>query len=652
MTRAAGAAAVADASRLRDVAGFRVWRQSLPLLPFECLDTAPRQSAERYQRLAERILSSGWRCGSHLVEDLSAPIAWQGGPRSVSFHLHSWDPHAILLMAYSLTGQWRFLAPCLSVALDWLDRGNDSRGAAEILAARGSDPQAGGGSFAWYDMAVGLRSYRLGYLLDAAARLDDVPDDIVARLLHSFRLHLEVLADEAFLVAHTNHGFYQALGQLAATWRYRDDAMIAGSYRQAMQRVRAMLDRQYFREGTHREHSPGYHLATLATIKNATSSGIVEDPDTSTLIAAAERALAWFVLPNGNIAAVGDTDPWTLDPADEPAQRFSDPLMRWALSQGRLGEPIPYGLKVFGEGGWLAVRAKPRATASCAEESYLLQWAGFHSRTHKHADHLSFLWFDAGEEVVVDAGRYFYSHRTEPDSPEYRQGYWYGDPHRMYVESTRAHNCVEIDGQDYQRRAVKPFGSALRRWGGADGVFWSECDVSHADAIRHARLLAFRPGHFLLVCDWLSGGSAQSHRFDQWFHLAPAFEVEAAIDRFCAVDPHRGTRLSIIPALPGTRLLAPEKGVNEPRIQGWFSDRAGSLVPNWAVALRAEGPSAAFATLLVLGDEVAIDSAATQANPSGRKGRIGWRDERGVHRLSFERPRLGMGWVNFETQAG
>jgi hypothetical protein len=41
----------------------------------------------------------------------------------------------------------------------------------------------------------------------------------------------------------------------------------------------------------------------------------------------------------------------------------------------------------------------------------------------------------------------------------------YSDPNRIYVETTRAHNTVEIDGLSHPRRNVQPYGSGLVGWG-------------------------------------------------------------------------------------------------------------------------------------------------------------------------------------------
>lgn len=622
------------------VEAFRAWRRHESLPPFECLDTEPRRAPDRYIEMAERILKVGWKCGSTLVSPLSPPLDWNGVPRSVSFHLHSWDPHAILLMAYSLSERREFLDTAFATAVDWIDKFEN--------ASPSSDPN----DFAWYDMAVGLRVYRLGFLLDAGARLSNVSDETVDSLLRTFRRHLDVLSHNDFLTKHTNHGFYQALGQLAATWRYRSDPPISASYRQAVARTHQMLRQQFFDEGTHKEHSPGYHLATLATLKNVCGSGIVEDQTTAELIARIERAFAWFILPNGNIAAVGDTDPWTLSPDQNPAERFEDPRVRWALSEGGLGEPIPHGMKLFDEAGWFAVRKADTPGQPVRNDSYLLQCAGFHSRTHKHADHGTFIWYDRGQELLVDAGRYLYSEKTKPGSEAYKQGYWYSDPRRMYVESTRAHNCVEIDGQDYQRRGAKPFGSAFTSTGKTDGLFWSESEFRHFRFVRHIRRLFFSPGHFLIIFDGLSDTTKADHSFDQWFHFAPEFEVaESAADGFRMIHSITGSATTALPLLAGTAIGAKEHGAEDPCLQGWFSNAAGSLVPNWAIAMHAEGPAVTFATLLCLADNPAANLARSRVNASGSKGQLLWSDDRGKHALSFERQLLGTLAVKVSKQS-
>ncbi len=169
---------------------------------------------------------------------------------------------------------------------------------------------------------------------------------------------------------------------------------------------------------------------------------------------------------------------------------------------------------------------------------YFAQTASFHSRVHKHADDLSFVWSDRGLPILVDPARFAYSGKTERGSDLAKQGFWYADPKRIYVESTRAHNTVEIDGRSYNRTRT-PYSSALRYAGEQDGLIVTECHHRPAGTVLHIRLLTLAPGRFLLVVDWLFDRSGTAHDFRQHVHFHPDWHV--------VPDPADET---------GTRLLA------------------------------------------------------------------------------------------------
>jgi hypothetical protein len=79
-----------------------------------------------------------------------------------------------------------------------------------------------------------------------------------------------------------------------------------------------------------------------------------------------------------------------------------------------------------------------------------------------------------------------------------------------------------------------------------------------------------------------------------------------------------------------------------------MSDKANSIVPNWAVSVCAEGTSASLATLVVLSSEARADRASNTISPSGRSGRLIWQDDFGAHRLNFSRPTEGATAVRFD----
>ena len=76
----------------------------------------------------------------------------------------------------------------------------------------------------------------------------------------------------------------------------------------------------------------------------------------------------------------------------------------------------------------------------------------FFQTGHKLPDDLSFEWFDQGERILTNAGKYSYS----------------TGPFRDYVTSTAAHNTVEIDGMTRKLAEAMRYGSAIKDGDGRD----------------------------------------------------------------------------------------------------------------------------------------------------------------------------------------
>jgi len=431
-----------------DVRQFRETRLRKPMAPYENLSgRAPETSIAKVQK----ILKEGWGRRSHPAVDLTGPIPWEESAavsRTWSFYIHCWDPIHDLLMAYSLTGERAYFDPALRIARDWVTR----------YAARNVRS-----AFAWYDMAVGLRAGRLAYILDAAARMDDVADGDLEALMASVELHRTYLADDAHIAFHSNHGFYQAAGQLLMAARLSDLPGMREARRQGEERFKRMLAAQFTEEGVHREHSPDYHRMVYDSLRTILDSGLEADPEVTAFAHRVEETLAWFILPNGYLVNFGDSEYRLMARGETFASRWKTAAMRFMTSGGELGTPLPSRLAGFPKSGYFIARDSwPKGPEDFQQGSYLAQTLCFHSRTHKHADDLSFVWYDGGTEILVDAGRYGYPQKTEAGSALAKEGYWYSDPRRIYVEETRAHNTVEIDGRSSPRHKVKPYGSALR----------------------------------------------------------------------------------------------------------------------------------------------------------------------------------------------
>ena len=334
------------------------------------------------------------------------------------------------------------------------------------------------------------------------------------------------LADDDNIVLHNNHGLYQASGQLAAATRLSGLPAISQFRKQAVDRFERMFAQQFSSEGVHLEHSPGYHRLVTDLVSGIASSGLLaEFPSLSGRIEGFEDVLAWMILPNGRLANLGDTDYQHV--LQEDFTSAESPLLEYVLSGGQSGQAVSQRLGVFPESGLAVLRSGWPDAASFDQASYLAQQAGFHSRTHKHADDLSFIWYERGSEILIDAGRYGYLGRTKVKSDLWNRGFWYSDPKRIYVESTRSHNTVEIDGMSFDRRKSPPYGSAIEDWGEIpEGLLFVETRAPQLETMHHSRLLVLNPANWLLVYDRVWDDASEEHDYRQWFHFAPDLTVE------------------------------------------------------------------------------------------------------------------------------
>jgi hypothetical protein len=391
------------------------------------------------------------------------------------------------------------------------------------------------------------------------------------------------------------------------------------------------------------------------TLKGIVDAGLLNDPAIERKVDVIERSLSWFVLPNGYLANFGDSDYRQCSRGQRAAlDSWRTPEMRYAVTAGQLGERPAESLKAFKESGYFVVKRAQRGSRRLDVEdaSYLAQIAAFHSRTHKHADDLSFIWYDLGTPILVDAGRYGYDGKAEVGSALWKDGFWYSDPNRVYCEGTRAHNTVEIDDRNYLRKGVKPYGSALGRYGVVDDeVYFSEAEVKQFKSIRHVRLLLFRPRSWLVVFDWLHDNVEAQHDYRQWFHFAPELSVRHQGEQYVATNSRWSAPLRVASLMPEVSLSRPVLGRETPTLQGWWSPKGRVILPNYAVALEQRGRSATFATAFAFCSQLSINPSSRVA-PSGRSGHLRFRADDCEHLITFARPEDGDIELSYRREGG
>lgn len=508
------------------------WLADCPVL----CSYAPLTPAPSFARLMKR----GWAIGNAPAVPAAVPVDWDlagTSDRSWGFHLLALDILDPLLIEHATDGAVAPLILAKNIALDWW---------------RWTNRADRDDALNWYDMAVGLRAWRISYIAEAVDACNAASSAEVLELGACLQKHEEWLAPEDNFTAASNHGFFQAAGLLAI--RYHPEKPKLAINQVAIERLRMVLETHFTEDGIHKEHSPDYHYFLLVGFRALMSRGLLSDHWFQERLKAVTEALSWFVKPNGKLAGLGDSD--------------SRPVPE------NVGLSVPQtGLRAFWKGGYAVAR---RGTG--AQGSYLAQTLCYHSSSHKQVDDLSVIWTAKGQDVLIDAGRFRYGARLPASDGLRKRGYRYSDPRRIYCESVRGHNGLEIVGAKDAREGA-PYGSALLAAQELEGVF-AVLGRTPRQPYTHTRLVIGDGDNFLILLDGIAGG-AYPPRVRQRLLFAPEWGVRT-MDKGLRLD---GDRPVFVDPLGSARLRGLWLGQETPVLEGWRSPKANVFEPT---------PSAAF----------------------------------------------------------
>ena len=257
----------------------------------------------------------------------------------------------------------------------------------------------------------------------------------------------------------------------------------------------------------------------------------------------------------------------------------------------------------YTQSGYAFVRVPNSSNPQCSHDTYLAFTAAFYSRVHKHADDLTFDWYENGIPILLDSGRYGYEGGS-PDKALQDLGFWYADPKRIYVESTHAHNTVEIDGITDSRKDVPFYGSGIQKiYKNDQNLYVLTGKITRKTGFDHSRTLILNPGKWVLVLDDIQApqnDKAELHSYTQWFHLNPDANIDLVDKQVTGTI--KELPFQIVSLSSQNTVIETIKGQTEPRLQGWISFKYLELVQNWAVGLNTSDQDAHFVTLLSVSD--------------------------------------------------
>ena len=498
---------------------------------FWCADPAAAAAALRaqYPRAAERacaiaddVCANRFLFRDHWeMERTNVPVQFGPEEKDIDWALiPAGDPEWIYAMnrhtsfvnlakAWLLTGDGRYAQGYARLIEDWIDR-------VPLTGESRNDT--------WRSLEAGLRCENWLRALELLAG-SGVPGAALRQKIETcLRQHGDYLA-EASNDFHrlSNWGVLQDHG-LFLLGVYFDRA----DWRQlALDRLDENLHHAVFGDGSQWEQSPMYHCEALHNALDVVlvgrKAGVPLPAPFTDAVHRMCRALAAWVKPDGRLPMQSDSD--DMDARDllaAGALLFEDGALR-ALAGDAL---LPENLWDFGPEAaarYAALPAGPAARGSAAlpdSGNYMLRgaqgaWAHMHcgclGSGHGHADLLHLDAGVAGEDVLIDSGRYTYV-----DSAIRRR-----------LKLPAAHNTTRVDGEDfsacvdswgYSRLAV-PLKGEHRFTPQADYISGLHLGYLDRGAVVGRKVVFLKEQGLAVIFDQLY--AAGEHLFEQRFHFAP-----------------------------------------------------------------------------------------------------------------------------------
>jgi uncharacterized heparinase superfamily protein len=335
----------------------------------------------------------------------------------------------------------------------------------------------------------------------------------------------------------------------------------------ALHIMRTEVTEQILSDGGHFERTPTYHVVVLRLLLE-TSIWLErnrERPDwLADSVSRMLRFLDAIVMADGNLPLLKDTTYDGLPPNDVLA---AGAVWRTDATLKRSDSATSYAVLLFGEGARRTLEAMPRNDAprpTCFLEDSLLACIRDDSDSlvidvgppcpdylpaHAHADMFSFELVAGGRRAIVDSGVYVYE-----------AGVW-----RDHFRSTRAHNTVEVAGEDQSEvwssfrvaRRARPCNMHFER---GDGFVLVQAEQDGYErlpvAVRHRRTMVWLRRVLVVIDDLCGNGTTEAISRVQWHPSFESTSLHVSTFGFAGVAEEQGWYSEHFGELAATRVLA------------------------------------------------------------------------------------------------
>lgn len=437
----------------------------------------------------------------HEPADIKNGIDWNMqftfSPGTYQLWLHSLGMVAILTKAYFLSGNTTFLYKANQFLTEWVEY-EDTGGSTENVMV-------------WHDHGSALRANSIIYFALATEHANVLDKNGIDFFKQLIRRHSIFLSNEKNYTRNHNHGIFQDQSLLYCSYFLKDDH--AEKYiRIASDRLKSQIEFAFNEEKVHVENSAAYHIALLYILCDISDFlQKMDDPFAYYVrenIKESADFCAYLNRPSGNLINTGDS---SIDSHrikyDTTAAKLESDAYLYSMTQGEFGAPNKTWSAVFPKSGYYFYKQDKSIGYTFCDTTWKMFKAGYSSRTHKHADDLSFAMCSKGHDIFIDTGYYNYA---------------IGEKFCDYFKSPLAHNTITVDGKTYSTENEESYRTGIidYKLGGKTEYVTGYNNMYQGTSIYRT----FYSAHDLTILhDYAT--SKESHEYVQIFHLSEVMSI-------------------------------------------------------------------------------------------------------------------------------
>ncbi|MGL4345853.1 MAG: heparinase II/III family protein [Cellulosilyticaceae bacterium] len=461
-----------------------------------------------------------------LAETINWGIEVQRAPNTYQLFLQGLNPIAFLCKAYQISLKDHYLRLAGQLVKSWYDYAS-------------SKPQ---NAFLWNDHAVAMRVENLLCFASIATQSKGIiGPQFIMKVNSLIKEHAAYLYEDAYYTFNHNHGIIQDCALIDSSY-YLNDNESPSYLERAKKRLCMQLEYGFNQENVHIENSPGYQSEVLMLLEQlARLMNLYHDPFGAWLmeqIRPYNEFLVASIKPNVRLGEIGDTSSFYGIKEKNLAYRLDNPQLLYATTYGKEGNKPTDNTKIYPKSGYYFYRSS-WAQEDFERATWVAFKAGYQSKTHKHADDLSFMLYSKGVDIFVDPGWY---------------NYVYGDPLREYFISAHAHNTVIVDGKTYSPTVANAYKTGILKY----ETTRAEYDYILAfnkmyEGVQIDRHFYYLKQDSILVYDDIV--SDKEHTYSQLFHLSEAVQIISRSDTEVLLKiKHTPYRVRVIQLIKETTL--------------------------------------------------------------------------------------------------